>query len=163
MMAQSNRPSPAIERTAPAGSGRSAARFFEPGTSISAPTNAAMTIGTLTRNMEPHQNRASSKPPATGPMAIPRPIVPPQAPMARALSFGSRKTSLMIDSDEGMVNAAPVPMTARNAIRRCTEPESAAPIDPAAKTARPIRKNRLRPKRSARLPPTSSSPAKTIA
>ena len=83
--------------------------------------------------------------------------------MARARSAGSRKTSLMIDSDAGIVSAAPAPITARQAISRSTDPQNAAPADPPAKTARPTRKNRLRPNRSATLPPTSSSPAKTIA
>ena len=83
--------------------------------------------------------------------------------MARARSVGSRKTSLMMDSDAGMSRAAPAPITARQAIRRWTEPEKAAPIDPPAKTASPRRKKRLRPKRSARLPPTNSSPAKAMA
>ena len=69
----------------------------------------------------------------------------------------------MIDKVAGIVNAAPTPMTARNAIRRLTEPENADPIDPPAKTERPMRKKRLRPNRSARLPPTSTSPAKTMA
>ena len=69
----------------------------------------------------------------------------------------------MIDSDAGIVNAAPAPMTARQAISRCTEPENAAPIDPAAKMVSPMRKNRLRPNRSARLPPTNNSPANTMA
>ena len=90
-------------------------------------------------------------------------MVPAQTPMARARSAGSRNTSLMIESDGGIVSAAPAPMTARHAISRCTEPENAAPIDPVAKTVSPMRKNRLRPNRSARLPPTSSSPANTIA
>src|ERR1700733_13254249 len=154
MMDQSRRPKPRIERMAPPGSGRSAVGFFEFGTNSTAPTNAAMTMGTLTRKMEPHQNRASNKPPAMGPMAMPRPMVPPQAPMAFALSLGSRNTSLMMESDEGMVRAAPAPITARKAISRSTEPDRAAPIDPAAKTASPMRKNRFRPNRSAKLPPT---------
>jgi hypothetical protein len=68
-----------------------------------------------------------------------------------------------IDSDAGMVRAAPLPITARQAIRGWTEPEKAAPTDPTAKTERPMRKNLLRPKRSARLPPTNSRPANTIA
>ena len=113
--------------------------------------------------MEPHQNLARSKPPRMGPRAMPSPMVPPQAPMARASSFGSRKMSLMIDSDDGIVSAAPAPMTARHVIRRLTEPEKAAPMDPAAKTVKPIRNKRLRPNRSARLPPTSNRPAKTMA
>jgi hypothetical protein len=83
--------------------------------------------------------------------------------MARARSLGSRKMSLMMDSDAGMVNAAPAPMTARPAISRSTEPEKAATIDPTAKMLSPARKNRLRPNLSARPPPTNNSPAKTIA
>ena len=120
-------------------------------------------MGTLTRKIEPHQKFASSAPPAIGPMAMPRPMVPPQAPMARARAVGSRKTSLRIDKDEGIVIAAPAPITARHPINISTEPDSAAPMDPPPKMARPTRKRRLRPNRSARLPPTSSRPAKTMA
>ena len=69
----------------------------------------------------------------------------------------------MIDSDDGTVSAAPAPITARHAINGSTEPETAAPIEPMAKIVRPMRKNRLRPSRSARLPPTRTNPAKTIA
>ena len=98
-----------------------------------------------------------------GPTAIPSPMVPAHAPMARARSVGSRNESLMMESDDGMVIAAPAPMTARQAISTWTEPENAAPIEPAAKTASPIRKNRRRPNLSARVPPTKSRPAKTIA
>ena len=58
---------------------------------------------------EPGQQQAA----AIGPMAIPRPMVAPHAPMATALSLGSRKTSLTMESDEGMVSAAPAPMIAR--------------------------------------------------
>ena len=163
MIAHSSKPRPAIDSSAPAGSGGSAAGFFEPGTSSRAPAQAAATIGILTRKMEPHQNLASSRPPAIGPIAIPSPMVAAQPAMARARSAGSRNMSLMIDSEAGIVSAAPAPMTARHAISRSTDPENAAPTDPEAKTARPRRKNRLRPSRSARLPPTSSNPAKTIA
>ena len=120
-------------------------------------------MGTLTRKTDPHQNRARSKPPAMGPIAIPSPMMPPQAPMARARGLGSRKTSLTMDSDDGIVRAAPTPIRALEGIRRSTEPEKAAAIDPAPKTARPRRKNFLRPKRSAMLPLTSKSPAKTMA
>ena len=112
-------------------------------------------IGTLTKKIDPHQNLDSKSPPAMGPMAIPRPIVPAQTPMARARSPGSRKMSLMIASDVGMVRAAPAPMTARNAMSVVTDPDKAAPIDPSANTVSPIRKNRLRPNRSASVPPTS--------
>src|ERR1035438_5048680 len=96
MIAQSSKPKPATDNTPPAGSGCSAAGFFESGTKDRKSTNPTTTIGTLTRKTEPHQKFASSKPPAIGPIAMPRPMVPAQAPMARARSVGSRKTSLMI-------------------------------------------------------------------
>ena len=163
MMAHNRRPRPMIENNDPIGSGRSAEGFFESGTSTTAPMNPATAIGTFTRKMEPHQNLDSSRPPAIGPTATPRPIVPAHAPMARARSPGSRKTSLMIDSDAGMARAAPAPIRARHAISGWTDEENAAPTDPPANTASPNRKKRLRPNRSARLPPTNKSPAKTIA
>ena len=163
MIAQSSKPKPATDNNPPAGSGCSAAGFFESGTNTRAATNPTTTIGTLTRKTEPHQKFASSKPPAIGPIAMPSPMVPAQAPMARARSVGSRKTSLMIDNDAGIVSAAPIPMTARHAINRPTELEKPVPVDAPAKTVRPMRKKRFRPNRSARLPPTSNSPAKTIA
>ena len=71
-------------------------------------------MGTLTRKTDPHQKCASSKPPAMGPMAIPSPMMPPQAPMAFARCLGSRKTSLTMDSDDGIVRAAPTPIMARD-------------------------------------------------
>jgi hypothetical protein len=117
----------------------------------------------LTRKMEPHQNLLSSRPPAIGPSAMPSPMVAAQAPMARARPAGVRKMSLMIDSDEGITSAAPAPITARPAISHGADPASAATADPAAKTASPAAKNSLRPNRSARLPPVSSSPPRTIA
>ena len=43
-----------------------------------------------------------------------------------------------------------------------TDPEKAAHADPAANAISPARNTRLRPTRSARLPMTSSRPAKTI-
>ena len=87
-------------------------------------------MGTLTRKMEPHQNCARSKPPAIGPMAMPSPIVPAQPPMARARSPGSRRRSLMMDREAGMVSAAPAPMTARaSRSGRYGACENAAPSD----------------------------------
>ncbi len=163
MIAHRRSPRPATDRPAPTGSGRVAAGFLESGTRTRAPTNPKTAIGTLTRKIDPHQNLESSRPPAMGPMAMPSPMVPAQVPMARARSWGSRKMSLMIDSDAGMVKAAPTPMIPRHAMSGCTEPDRAAPIDPAANRVSPKRKNLLRPNRSARLPPTSSRPAKTMA
>ena len=109
---------PAIDNAAPTGSGRCTCGFFESGTTNADPTTPMHTIGTFTKKIDPHQNLDSRSPPAMGPMAIPSPIVPAQAPMARARSPGSRKMSLMIASDVGIVSAAPAPMRARNRDKR---------------------------------------------
>ena len=97
-----------------------------------------------------------------GPRAMPTPLVPAQKPIARCRSPASRNRSVMIDSVVGIISAPPIPMLARAAISMPTEPENAAHVDPAANAARPARNIRLRPSRSATLPPTSSSPAKTM-
>jgi hypothetical protein len=55
-----------------------------------------------------------------GPIAIPSPIMPPQAPVARARCPGSRKTSLRMHSDDGIVRAAPTPIKALEGIRIST-------------------------------------------
>ena len=109
MIAHSRSPRPAIDKAAPTGSGRCTCGFFESGTTSAAPTKPKHAIGTLTKKIEPHQNLDSRRPPAIGPMAIPSPMVPAHAPMARARSPGSRKTSLMMASEAGMVSAAPLP------------------------------------------------------
>ena len=49
----------------------------------------------------------------------------------------------MIDSVEGIIMAPPMPMLARTAITRLTDPENTAQADPAAKAARPIKNTRL--------------------
>ena len=49
---------------------------------------ATMTNGTLTRKIEPHQKCSSRKPPASGPMATPRPDTPAHSAIARARSLG---------------------------------------------------------------------------
>jgi hypothetical protein len=93
---------------------------------------------------------------------MPTPLVAAHMPIARCRSPESRKALVMIDSVEGIIMAAPIPMLARAAMSTPTEPENAAQADPAAKAASPARNTRLRPTRSARLPITSSSPANTI-
>ena len=84
MIVHSSRPRPAIDNSAPAGSASSADGFFESGTNAIAARKATTAMGTLTMKIEPHQKWARSRPPAIGPIAMPSPMVPPQAPMARA-------------------------------------------------------------------------------
>ena len=161
MIDHSTSPRPAIDSTAPARSGRRAAGFFESGTSGRAHSRPTAAMGTLIRNTDPHQKRASSSPPTIGPRANPSPLVPAQKPMARCRCLASRNMSVMIASVDGIISAAPTPMLARAAISTPTDPENADHAEPPANATRPARNVRLRPTRSARLPATSSSPPKT--
>ncbi len=94
---------------------------------------------------------------------MPSPVVPDQIPIARARSFAPVKTLMRIDNVDGMIAAAPMPMNARAAISRSGVTEKADAADPAPNTRSPTMKTHLRPRRSPRLPATSSNPAKTIA
>ena len=122
--------------------------------------SAAATSGTLTRNTEPHQKCSSRNPPATGPTAAPAPASPAQMAMARARSWGG-KTLVRIDSVDGMIRAAPTPMSARKAVSWPEELQKAAAVDPPPKIRSPAVSAPLRPKRSPMAPAVSSSPAKT--
>ena len=66
-----------------------------------------------------------SQPPATGPMAMPRPETPAQMPIAFAALTARGTTAVMIDSVEGMMNAPPMPIRARVAISISGEVASA--------------------------------------
>ena len=77
---------------------------------------AAMTIGTLTMNTEPHQKWSSRNPPVTGPSATAIPATPDHRPMASARSRASVNTLVRIERVAGMISAAPMPMTARAAM-----------------------------------------------
>ena len=61
MIAHNSRPRPAIDSSAPRGSGRLASGFFESGTRTTAPMNPAATMGTFTRKIDPHQNLDNNK------------------------------------------------------------------------------------------------------
>jgi hypothetical protein len=69
-------------------------------------------------------------------------------------------TAVMMDSVAGMMNAPPMPMTARAAMSSLVVWVNAAASDPAAKTASPAASARCRPYRSAIAPASSSSAAK---
>ena len=154
----STRPRPAMDSSAPARSGASAAGFLESGTSRSAQATPSTAIGTLIRNTDPHQNLASSKPPTIGPSAIPTPVVPAQMPIARWRSAGSRNMSVMIESVAGIIMAPPMPMLARAAISMPTEPENAAQVEPAVKATRPTRNAEPAPGPAGEIIPAGVSP-----
>ncbi len=82
--------------------------------------------------------------------------------MALVRSSGG-KIDVMIDSVAGMMNAAPMPMTARLAITCVASPDSPPSSEPNPNTASPASSARRRPKRSPIAPALSSRPANRTA
>ena len=97
-----------------------------------------------------------------GPTTPAMPAVPAQMPMAVARS-GPLNTFARIDSVDGMINAAPTPMTARTAMSCDVVSQTTLSIDDAAKITRPICSVPLRPNRSLSEPHTNSRLPKTSA
>ena len=97
----------------------------------------------------------------TGPSATPRPEQPAQIAIALARSFGSRNTLVKIDRVAGMMNAAPMPMRARNAMSWPGVSAAAASSEPAPKMLMPKMSAPRRPNLSPSEPAVNSSPAKT--
>src|SRR5829696_7705844 len=151
---------PITDRTAPMGSRRDTRGSRDSGTSHSPAATALTTNGTLTRNTEPHQKCFRRYPPTTGPNATPSPATPDQIAIALARSR-SGNVFVRIDSVEGMIAAAPTPISARLAISSSAEPLNAPRTEPRPKMPRPAKSIRRRPNRSPRLPATSRRPAKT--
>jgi hypothetical protein len=78
--------------------------------------SATATIGRFTRKIDPQLKCARSHPPSVGPIAMPRPVTADHIAMALARSDVSEKTLVSIDSVDGMMAAAPRPITTRLAI-----------------------------------------------
>ena len=161
MIVHSSRERPTIDSNAPIGSRRGVLGSRDVGTSVPHSTSATHTMGTFTRKIDPHQKCASRMPPMIGPRPMPMPLTPAQIPMARPRSLGLVKMLVMIDRVAGMMNAAPIPMNARDTTSCVTPSESAALVDANANSTSPIINAPLRPKRSPRLPAVRSRPANT--
>ena len=116
-------------------------------------------IGRLTRNTDPHQKCSRRNPDAIGPIAAPAPEMPAQMAIALARSRPGN-TFVRIDSVEGMTNAAPTPITARETITIAESSANAPSREPSPNTTRPACSAPLRPKRSPRAAAVNSSPAK---
>ena len=79
--------------------------------------SVTMTIGTLTRKIDPYQKCSSSAPPVIGPKATAMPDVAPQMPRAFCRSDGSGKTLVRMARLAGKMKAAATPMSARLVMR----------------------------------------------
>ena len=100
-----------------------------------------ITIGTFTRNTEPHQKCVSSAPPATGPIPTPSAETPAHTPIARARSLGERKTFDRMESVPGMMHAPPMPIIERVAMSTPADGAKAESTDPVPNTTRPKVRN----------------------
>ena len=119
-------------------------------------------MGAATRNTEPYQKCASRKPPISGPMAPPAPANPAHMAMALARSRrGNADCSRL--SVLGMMSAAPMPMTARQAMSAVASFMKAQAVLATMKITRPMSSAPLRPNRSPMAPAGSSSAANTSA
>ena len=75
-------------------------------------TTAAIAV---TTNSDPHQKCSSRKPEVTGPMAAPAPAIPAHTAIALGRSWAGN-TEVSSDNVDGMMNAAPIPVTIRTAM-----------------------------------------------
>ena len=104
--------------------------------------------------------KASTRmPPASGPAARPMPLNPAHNPIALTRSRGWGCAATSNASEAGLSAAAPTPCSTRPVISQPIEGASEHTTDATVNTATPVRNTRLRPNRSAKTPPASSSMA----
>ena len=77
-----------------------------------------------------------------GPMPMPSADTPAHTPIALPRSLGSVNTFVMIDSVAGMMNAPPMPISARVPISTSADDANAESTEPMPKTARPMARKR---------------------
>jgi hypothetical protein len=121
-------------------------------------TTAPAATGRLRKKIDCHETLSTRKPPTTGPMASASALTPAQVPIALPRSSGGNALE-MIESVPGIMNAAPMPWTARPPTSQaslCEKPMK--PLD-SAKVTTPKRNIRRRTNRSPRRPPVTSSTA----
>ena len=106
------------------------------------------------------ENSVVSQPPSSGPTAAMPPMVEPHTANAMPRSR-PRKVALMIESVVGRIIAPPTPCASRARMRMPPSGALAASTEDAANTITPTTMTLRRPKRSARLPKTSSRAANT--
>ena len=160
MIDATSAPSPTLESRKPPKSRRGADGSRDSGTSQRPASSAAATNGRLTRNTRLQSPCSTSQPPVTGPITIPRPLTAAQIPIALPRSCAGN-TAVRMESVAGMMNAPPMPISARVRMSMFDESASADRPEPRPKTSSPKLSAFLRPKRSPSAPATSSAAANT--
>jgi hypothetical protein len=160
MIAATSAPRPRAESRKPPTSSRGASGSRDSGTRKRPAASATATIGRLTRNTRLQSPCSTSQPPVTGPMTMPRPLTAAQIPIALPRSCAGN-TAVRMESVDGMMNAPPMPISARVRISMSDEPASAERADPSPNTTKPKVSAFLRPNRSPSAPAVSRAAAKT--
>ena len=93
-----------------------------------------MPIGTLIQKIHCQERPSAMAPPTSGPMAMARPPMPPQAPSARARRSGDTAAERIV-SVSGMMIAPPTPWSAREMISVSVVPAMAASAEPSGEQA----------------------------
>jgi hypothetical protein len=145
----------------PGGSNARPRTALDSGTNLWVSAMATIPIGRLTQNTDRQPIPLTSRPPSTGPAAMVTPIADPHTPTALARSRRSVNTLTMIDSATGLSIEPPTACRPRKAISH--------PALGARPQRRELRENsdspswkiRLRPKRSAIEPDSTSRQAMT--
>src|SRR3954469_6324347 len=149
-----------MESTAPSGSMALSSGSRDFGTKNQPPTNATAMTGRYTRNADPNQKCPSTQPVMTGPIDPATPVVVAQMAIALARSCGGN-TLTRIDRVAGMMNAAPSPIAARQAMISVTSLACDARKLATKNVANPNCSAPLRPNRSPSAPDVKSRPANT--
>ena len=157
-------PRPTVARIAPGQSIRFPASFSSrlSGTFHALIARTAAASGTFRKNAQRQERWSMSHPPRTGPAAAVIEVKPDHVPIARPRSLGG-KVEARIARLPGTSSAPPTPWTARAAMSCRTSGASPHQTEAPAKTAVPIAKTRLRPKRSPSAPPARRSAASSSA
>ncbi len=101
-------------------------------------------IGTFSQKIQCQSRPSAMAPPTSGPIAMARPAMPPQAPRARARRSGGTAADRMV-SVRGVTKAPPTPWIARARIRTSDDGASAASVEPTVKMAMPDEEDPLPP------------------
>ena len=154
-------PSPSPPRPDRIGGLPPSARVSSSNTGLSAITTAP--TGTLRKKIHCQPTVSVSTPPTSRPIVPPEAPTAPQMPSALLRSAPSGKVVIRIESAAGVIDAAPIPCSARAAINIAPDGASPPSSDASANTATPATKTRRLPSRSAALPPSNNRPPKVNA
>ena len=121
-------------------------------------TTAPTATGRLRKKIARQETSSVSQPPSTGPSASAMADTPAHVPIALPRSSGGNALE-MIERVPGIMNAAPMPWTARDATSQPSLGAKPIVADASANTTTPNRNIRRRPKMSPSRPPVTSSTA----